>query len=86
MRICILLVHLRSVYHSMCVYMQSQGSPLLCSVWVSADRSWFNAVLEELAIKHFCMPRDDPKTEMAAISEEPPLVSKYASFLLTKKS
>ena len=63
------------VYRCMCVYMQSHGSPLLCSVWVSADRSWFNTVLEELAIKHFCVPRDDPKTEMAAISEEPPLVS-----------
>ncbi|XP_076466624.1 dynein heavy chain domain-containing protein 1-like isoform X2 [Babylonia areolata] len=37
------------------------------------DHSWFSAVLEELAVKHFCMPRDDPKTEMAAISEEPPL-------------
>ncbi|KAL8594105.1 hypothetical protein ACOMHN_000817 [Nucella lapillus] len=37
------------------------------------DGSWFSSVLEELAVKHFCTGRDDPKTEMAAISEEPQL-------------
>ncbi|XP_070211333.1 dynein heavy chain domain-containing protein 1-like isoform X3 [Littorina saxatilis] len=37
------------------------------------DRTWFNTVLEELAVKYFCTSRDDPKTEMAAISEEPPM-------------
>ena len=38
------------------------------------DQSWFSATLEELAVKHFCMPRSDPKTEMSAISEEPSAV------------
>lgn len=27
-------------------------------------------MLEEVVVKQFCMPRDDPKAEMAAISEE----------------
>ncbi|XP_078321875.1 dynein heavy chain domain-containing protein 1-like isoform X4 [Crassostrea virginica] len=34
------------------------------------DLSWFSRLLEEVVTKYFCMPRDDPKTEMAAISEE----------------
>ena len=68
-----------------CVDTLIVGLPMLCFIWAAADRSWFNAVLEELAIKHFCMPRDDPKTEMAAISEEPPLVSEYRSFVTQKQ-
>mgnify|MGYP003692424435 CR=1 FL=1 len=35
-----------------------------------SDLSWFCRLLEEVVTKYFCMPRDDPKTEMAAISEE----------------
>uniref|UniRef100_A0A8W8M9M4 AAA+ ATPase domain-containing protein n=1 Tax=Magallana gigas TaxID=29159 RepID=A0A8W8M9M4_MAGGI len=34
------------------------------------DLSWFGRLLEEVVMKYFCLPRDDPKTEMAAISEE----------------
>ncbi|XP_025095393.1 dynein heavy chain domain-containing protein 1-like isoform X2 [Pomacea canaliculata] len=35
------------------------------------DRNWFVTVLEEVAVKHFCLPRDDPRLEMASIKEEP---------------
>lgn len=34
------------------------------------DTQWFGRILEEIMVKQFCSPRDDPKTEMAAISEE----------------
>ncbi|XP_056008158.1 dynein heavy chain domain-containing protein 1-like [Ostrea edulis] len=34
------------------------------------DVAWYGRILEEVVTKYFCMPRDDPKTEMAAISEE----------------
>ncbi|XP_052095798.1 dynein heavy chain domain-containing protein 1-like isoform X11 [Mytilus californianus] len=34
------------------------------------DSNWFTKTLEETALKYFCLPRDDHKSEMAAISEE----------------
>ncbi|XP_069111192.1 dynein heavy chain domain-containing protein 1-like isoform X2 [Argopecten irradians] len=34
------------------------------------DSSWFSRIIEDTVMKYFCMARDDPKTEMAAISEE----------------
>ncbi|XP_062587861.1 dynein heavy chain domain-containing protein 1-like, partial [Saccostrea cucullata] len=34
------------------------------------DVLWYSRLLEETVTKYFCMPRDDPKSEMAAISEE----------------
>jgi len=37
---------------------------------MSTDSQWFSRMLEETVVKQFCSPRDDPKTEMAAISEE----------------
>ena len=34
------------------------------------DQQFYSKLLEEIVIKQFCSPREDPKTEMAAISEE----------------
>ncbi|XP_052798483.1 dynein heavy chain domain-containing protein 1-like isoform X5 [Mya arenaria] len=34
------------------------------------DSQWFGRILEEIVLKQFCSPREDPKVEMAAISEE----------------
>lgn len=49
------------------------NSCLLCLLY--SDRNWFVTVLEEVAVKHFCLPRDDPRLEMASIKEEPTGVS-----------
>jgi len=37
---------------------------------LQTDHSWFSRMLEDTVTKCFCMARDDPKSEMAAISEE----------------
>ncbi|KAL3832089.1 hypothetical protein ACJMK2_023767 [Sinanodonta woodiana] len=34
------------------------------------DHQWFGHILEEIVVKQFCKPRDDPMKEMTAISEE----------------
>ncbi|KAH3716365.1 hypothetical protein DPMN_059086 [Dreissena polymorpha] len=34
------------------------------------DCQWFSRTLEEIVVKQFCSPREDPKVEMAAITEE----------------
>ncbi|KAK6166840.1 hypothetical protein SNE40_023452 [Patella caerulea] len=35
------------------------------------EKEWFAKVLEDVAVKQFCLSRDDPKLEMTAITEEP---------------
>ena len=42
----------------------------MCFSLMCVDSNWFTKTIEETAMKYFCMPRDDHKSEMAAISEE----------------
>ena len=58
---------------------------LVSKAYFIIDQQFYAKLLEEIVIKQFCSPREDPKTEMAAISEETfsQTVSQLLSICLT---